>query len=197
MKQTITVLLVILFSAKMLSAQSKTESAQKAQDELNTEYRGAQSPLTADAKAKFTGLPFFEIDTNFVVMARLERLEDQPTFKMPTTTSRMASYRVYGVAHFILAGQDFSLNIYQSPELMTREGYEDYLFLPFKDQTSGAETYGGGRYIELRIPKGDSLEIDFNKCYNPYCAYNAKYSCPIVPEDNFVDFEIRAGVKNE
>jgi len=80
-------------------------------------------------------------------------------------------------------------------ELKEDEGYEDYLFLPFTDATNGNETYGGGRYIDLSIPNGDQIVIDFNKAYNPYCTYNKKYSCPIVPSQNALDIEIFAGVK--
>ena len=78
---------------------------------------------------------------------------------------------------------------------MSKPGYEDYLFLPFLDNTNGETSYGGGRYVEGRIPEGDILVIDFNKAYNPYCAYNEKYSCPIVPRENSVDENIEAGVK--
>ena len=78
---------------------------------------------------------------------------------------------------------------------MQQEEYRDYLFLPFTDKTNGSETYTGGRYIDLSIPEGDTLEINFNKAYNPYCAYNPKYSCPIVPGVNALDTEVRAGVK--
>jgi uncharacterized protein (DUF1684 family) len=78
---------------------------------------------------------------------------------------------------------------------MNTEGLEDYLFLPFLDDTNGETTYGGGRYIDLRIPKGDSMEIDFNRAYNPYCVYNDKYSCPIVPRDNYIDLKVEAGLK--
>ena len=78
---------------------------------------------------------------------------------------------------------------------MNDEGFEDYLFLPFLDDTNGEESYGGGRYIDLKIPEGDQMTIDFNTAYNPYCAYDAKYSCPIVPRENYMDVEVRAGVK--
>ena len=78
---------------------------------------------------------------------------------------------------------------------MKEEGYEDYLFLPFLDDTNGEESYGGGRYIDCRIPEGDTIEIDFNKAYNPYCAYNENYSCPIVPRENYLAIEVKAGVK--
>ena len=78
---------------------------------------------------------------------------------------------------------------------MKTRGYEDYLFLPFRDETNGKETYGGGKYIDLRIPDGNEIVIDFNQSYQPYCAYNAyDYSCPIVPEENFLPLRIEAGV---
>ena len=69
------------------------------------------------------------------------------------------------------------------------------MFLPFSDETNGIESYGGGRYIDLRIPEGNTLIIDFNSAYNPYCAYNDKYSCPIVPRENYLRTRIEAGVK--
>ena len=71
----------------------------------------------------------------------------------------------------------------------------DHLFLPFTDNTNGVETYGGGRYIDLKIPAGNTINIDFNKAYNPYCAYSDKYSCPIPPPENHLDIEIKAGIK--
>ena len=78
---------------------------------------------------------------------------------------------------------------------MVKEGFEDHLFLPFLDNTNGTTSYGAGRYIDLTIPEGDTIEIDFNTAYNPYCAYNEKYSCPIVPGENYIDADIEAGVK--
>jgi len=76
------------------------------------------------------------------------------------------------VLQFEIKGKVYELNVYQNKELLTTKGYEDYLFLPFIDETNGDTTYGGGRYIELSIPQSDSIEIDFNKAFNPYCAYN-------------------------
>ena len=91
--------------------------------------------------------------------------------------------------------KNYKLNIYQNVELIKKEGYEDNLFLPFLDNTNGEESYAGGRYVECTIPEGNIMIIDFNQAYNPYCAYNSKYSCPIVPRDNYVDVDIKAGVK--
>ena len=87
------------------------------------------------------------------------------------------------------------MNVYQNLLLRETEEFKDYLFLPFADLTNGEQTYGGGRYIDLSIPDKDSIIINFNTAYNPYCAYNAKYSCPLVPKENHLDYSIEAGVK--
>ena len=114
---------------------------------------------------------------------------------MPTTTDRMPIYVKYGEAYFELEGQSFKLNIYQNQELITKAEYVDYLFIPFTDATNGETSYGGGRYLDLRIPTGKTITLNFNKSYNPYCAYNGKYSCPIPPSENDISVAILAGVK--
>lgn len=166
------------------------------QKRLNAEFRDAtKSPLTDKDRKGFKGLSFFEVDSSYVVTATLQRTPDSPWFLMKTTTDRESKERVYGVLKFQLKGEFYELKVYQGEELMGQEEYQDYLFLPFLDATNGTESYGGGRYIDLRIPEGDHLTIDFNTAYNPYCAYNEQYSCPIVPRYNYLDTEIRAGVK--
>ncbi|MBC2839889.1 DUF1684 domain-containing protein [Robiginitalea sp. SC105] len=168
----------------------------KFQDELNTEFRDPeQSPLPRNLIQSFAGLAFFEPDTAYQVMARLVRTPEALPFEMPTTTERMSTERKYGNLQFELMGNTYTLEVYQSPELLMEEGFEDYLFLPFTDATNGEETYEGGRYMDLRIPRGDSILLDFNTAYNPYCAYNPKYSCPLVPSVNNLDIPVRAGVK--
>ena len=166
------------------------------QKKLNSEFKDATtSPLKAKDLRTFDGLDFFVFDSTFVVKAKLKLTPDTEFFKMKTTTSRVSEERVFGVLTFELKGKQFELNVYQGKEMMTTKGYEDYLFLPFLDDTNGDTTYGGGRYIDLRIPEGDSIKIDFNTAYNPYCVYNAKYSCPIVPRQNYVAIKVEAGVK--
>ncbi|SDB18918.1 hypothetical protein SAMN03097699_0001, partial [Flavobacteriaceae bacterium MAR_2010_188] len=125
----------------------------------------------------------------------LQRTPNSEWFKMKTTTERVSEERVYGILTFNLKGENFKLNIYEGKEMKTKEGFEDFLFLPFLDETNGEETYGGGRYIDARIPETDTMTIDFNKAYNPYCAYNEKYSCPIVPRVNYLPIKVEAGVK--
>lgn len=166
------------------------------QSELNEEYRNPEtSPLPDRYRKDFDGLDYFPPDTSYSVQARLERTPEALPFLMPTTTERKSEEVVYGIAHFTLHGKKYRLEVYQNQELMLQEKYRDYLFLPFTDQTNGEDTYEGGRYIDLTIPKGDSLRIDFNKAYNPYCAYNKKYSCPIVPGVNALNTKVFAGVK--
>ena len=167
------------------------------QRELNAEYKDASSsPLKDKDRKHFKGLEFFKLDSAYVVKAKLERTPNSKWFKMKTTTERVSNERVYGVLSFEIKGKPYKLNVYQGQDLMQEEGYEDYLFLPFLDETNGLESYGGGRYIDLRIPESDTIKIDFNKAYNPYCAYNDKYSCPIVPRENYLKTRIEAGVKS-
>ena len=166
------------------------------QKEMNADFKDAtKSPLKDKDRKKFTGLDFYKFDSTYVVKATLTRTPDAKPFKMKTTTERRPEYVQYGVVTFNLKGKEFKLNIYQNLGLLDEEDYEDYLFLPFLDDTNGNGSYAGGRYTEARIPEGDTIIIDFNTAYNPYCAYNDKYSCPIVPRENYIATKIKAGVK--
>lgn len=166
------------------------------QKELNAEFKDAStSPLKKKDRKNFTSLEFFKFDSTYVVKAYLKRSPDTVWLDMKTTTDQISKKRVFGVIKFDLNGESHLLNVYQDKELLQDEAYKNYLFLPFIDETNGNETYGGGRYISLMIPKGDSITIDFNQAYNPYCAYNDKYSCPIVPRVNYLKTKVEAGVK--
>lgn len=195
MKLLFTLFLIVTLSA---CAQNKEPVLGKTawQREMNADFKDAtKSPLKDKDRKKFKGLDFFEFDSIYVVKASLTRTPDEKPFKMKTTTERLPDYVKYGVVAFELHGEKHQLNIYQNLGLLTKPGYEDYLFLPFLDDTNGEGSYAGGRYVECRIPEGDSLIIDFNTAYNPYCAYNEKYSCPIVPRENYLETKIEAGVK--
>jgi len=166
------------------------------QREMNANFKDAtKSPLKAKDRKHFKGLDFFTFDSTFVVAATLTRTPEEKPFKMKTTTDRLPEYVKYGVVEFQLKGKTHQLNIYQDIDLLKEKGQEDYLFLPFLDNTNGDTSYGGGRYVECRIPEGNTIVIDFNTAYNPYCVYNEKYSCPIVPRQNYVSVEVKAGVK--
>ncbi len=180
----------------VLSSNNDLASITEFQRDLNKEFSDPEtSPLPDRYRKDFNGLDFFKPDTTFMVNATFTRTPDAIPFLMPTTTDRMSKEVVFGIVSFQLKGNSYQLEVYQNEELKEDEGYEDYLFLPFTDATNGNETYEGGRYIDLRIPEGYQIVIDFNKAYNPYCTYNKKYSCPIVPSQNALDIEIFAGVK--
>ncbi|WP_276167687.1 DUF1684 domain-containing protein [Zobellia alginiliquefaciens] len=166
------------------------------QKEKNEEFKDPEtSPLPDRYRKDFESLDFFPPDTTYVVTAKFVRTPEALPFLMPSTTGDSSEETVYGIAHFTLNGKNRKLEVYQNKELMQQEKYRDYLFLPFTDDTNGKQTYTGGRYIDLTIPDGDTIVIDFNTAYNPYCAYNKKFSCPIVPSVNNLDTEILAGVK--
>lgn len=167
------------------------------QNQLNKEFSNKEtSPLDSIDLLQFKKLDFFPIDKKYSIWAGFKKNEHPTPFKFPTNTKRTPIYIVYGVATFKINGQKFDLNIYQNLENLNDSIYKDYLFLPFADETNGFETYGGGRYIDLHIPKDSTkIIIDFNKAYNPYCAYSHRWSCPLVPIKNHLPIEIKAGVK--
>ena len=194
-----TVLLIVFLVQLNLSfGQDKFEvsAIEKFQTELNAAYADAKtSPLTAQDREHFKNLDFYPANETFFVIATLVKTKNEQPFEMKTSTDRKPLYVKYGELSFVLEGRNFKLNVYRNIELSKKEEYKDYLFLPFSDLTSGYESYIGGRYIDLRIPTGNTIIIDFNTAYNPYCAYNSNYSCPKVPLENDLDIAIKAGVK--
>ncbi|WP_447636783.1 DUF1684 domain-containing protein [Flavobacterium microcysteis] len=190
-------LLFLLVSTILFAQKSFDKEAVIAfQKELNAEYADSvKSPLLKKDLKTFKALDFYPINEKFFVNAKFIRTPDEKPFEMATTTTRKPMYVKYGEAHFSIDGKKFKVNLYQSLDLKKIEEYKDALFLPFTDLTSGVDSYGGGKYIDLKIPQGDTIAIDFNTAYNPYCAYNHKYSCPIPPQENDLAIEIKAGVK--
>jgi uncharacterized protein (DUF1684 family) len=182
-----------------LAAQTDTaviNDISRFQKDLINEYTDPQqSPLSAEAKKKFKGIHFFPVSQSYIVTATFTRTPDAKAFNMPTSGKETSQYVKYGEASFMLFEKSYKLNVYQSIELVKQKGYENYLFIPFRDSTSGFETYGGGRYIDLTIPEGNTILINFNKAYHPYCAYTEGYNCPVPPRVNTLPLKINAGVK--
>ncbi|MFA9187943.1 DUF1684 domain-containing protein [Flavobacterium magnesitis] len=180
------------FSQKKFDA----AAAKKYQQELNKEYADPKtSPLEAHDLAAFKTLDFYPISKTYFVNARFVRTPKEKPFQMKTSTDRTPIFVKYGEAHFEINGKKCKLNLYQDVVSARNPEYKDDLFLPFFDETSGKESYIGGKYIDLKIPKGNTIAIDFNTSYNPYCAYNYRFSCPKVPLENDLKVAIRAGVK--
>jgi len=195
-------LLILLVSLAACSQKKEifndyTASIKEFQFELNTKYADKdESPLIEKDLKEFKALDFFTIDSTYKINAKFELNENPIFFEMPTTTERKPIYKTYGKATFVIDGKELVLHIYQNQDLIKMPEYKNHLFIPFTDLTNSNGTYGGGRYIDLEIPEGDTIVIDFNRAYNPYCAYNHKYSCPIPPRENDLSVAIKAGVKD-
>jgi uncharacterized protein (DUF1684 family) len=199
MKKNILILCIlsVLFSCNSQGKRAllgKTEYQQK----LNASYKDAsKSPLKKKDLKQFRGLAFFPVDTTFIVTATLVKIANAPTFEMATTTDRKPLYKEYGTLNFLIKGKACELTIYRSQDDLRDEKYKDYLFLPFTDATSSDESYGGGRYMDVMTTDENAdgtIELNFNNTYNPYCAYNDKYSCPLTPRKNHLDVAIKAGI---
>ncbi len=152
------------------------------------------SPLK---KEDLAFLRFYAPDPAYIVHGKFTKVDDPEGFDMQTHNGVIKKYFIYGYVTFQLKKQQLKLFVYQSEKLKTKEGYEDYLFIPFTDETNYKETFGGGRYLDFRFKdiRSNTLKIDFNKCYNPYCAFKEGYSCPIPPKENDMKIAIRAGEK--
>ena len=198
MRNFLIVLLIVLQACAVWPVSNAREENEilKFQQELNDLYKNPEeTPLRGSYLETFTAHPFFPVDLKYRVTADFERISDAEPFDMPTSSGRTQQYLAYAKATFTLDGQEYSLTIYQSQRLLNDPEHADHLFLPFYDNTNGTETYGGGRYMDLTLPKGNTIIIDFNQAYQPYCAYNIyDYSCPIVPAVNRLNIRIPAGV---
>jgi hypothetical protein len=144
------------------------------------------SPLTADQKRAFTGLNYFPENTDLDLLLDMERFEEEEHVQIQTTTGDVQTYTRFGKINFQIDGEEVDLTVYAN-----ENGY----FLPFADSLAGVETYGAGRYIEPERSADGSFHVNFNLAYNPYCAYNELYSCPITPAENRIKVPIRAGEK--
>lgn len=165
-------------------------------NDKNIEFsKAGNSPMTDEQLKTFVHLNYYAPEKKFKVKVLFERDSIQTEFKMKTSTDRLPIYRNYGKLHFTLDEVDYVLTAYQNVKYSTVEGYEDYLFIPFRDLSCGEESYGAGRFLDFRMPKGDTAVLDFNLAYNPLCAYNHKYSCPIPPAENTLFVKITAGEK--
>ena len=153
-----------------------------------------QSPLDHDQRHGFTGLKYYDFSDELFLEVEVERFpDDEPAVVMETSTGDKAEYQRYGTFSVEVGGEEGTLTLYI-------DSHGEF-FLPFRDSTSGKETYGAGRYMDDHRPaiqplEGDRLRLDFNYAYNPYCAYSPAYSCPLPPPENWLKVPIRAGERD-
>lgn len=155
-----------------------------------------ESPLNTEQIEDFQGLNYFPIDEKYRVTAKLIIFDSGAIVQMQTSTDRLPDYRKYAKVVFSLDGSEHELIAYQNLAHQDDSLYKNLLFLPFTDNNSTILTYGGGRYIDFAIPDSDLFILDFNRAYNPYCAYNHRWSCVIPPRENSLNIPINAGEKN-
>lgn len=156
----------------------------------NTEMR--EEVLDSAEAAVFQGICYFPIDSAFVITATF-RKDIGKKFVMPMTKARTVYYRQYGILTFKIHDTLCELPVYQNMDMRHDKTWKNFLFLPFRDGTTAVSTYGGGRYLDIRIPKNGIWVLDFNRAYHPYCVYSHRYSCPIPPDRNTITPWITAG----
>lgn len=189
------VFLLLIFVPSLIFAQNHAQEIATYRKEKDSAYlKNEYGPLKAD---QLSYLHYFSANQQYLVKAKVELLPDEPTFRMPTYDGTSNEYKRYALLHFDLLGAKYTLTAYQSVALFQTEAYRDHLFVPFMDNTNGVSSYEGGRYLDLSIKeiKNNELTIDFNKAYNPYCAYSNGYRCPQPPKDNILSLAIEAGEK--
>ena len=157
---------------------------------IDRAFREQEDPIPADKRSKLLPIPYFDVDPTYAVPAALKLADERPVFEMPTSTGKRRRMQRVGVLEFTLQGQPMTLGAF------VEEGQEIInLFVPFADATTGLETYPAGRYLDLHPTSTGFYTVDFNKAYNPYCAYNQTYDCPFPPASNRLKLPIRAGEK--
>ncbi|NVK48811.1 MAG: DUF1684 domain-containing protein [Cyclobacteriaceae bacterium] len=191
---SVVVLAAVIYT--LTSAEDPETYIEKIEGERERQYKfiryNIESPLTEEQKRDFKELTFYPIDPNYKVKARLIPNEEKKVREVPLTDGSKERYIEHSFAEFELGGQTNRLLLLQAIDETDMRNF----FLAFADETSGRETYGGGRYINARQDGKTSITIDFNLAYNPYCAYNPDYACPIPPRENILKIPIEAGEKN-
>jgi uncharacterized protein (DUF1684 family) len=164
------------------------------QKQLNASFKDATTtPFNNSDLKKFSGLDFFQIDSNYIVKAEIIPIINAKKIKLSTSTGSELNVIKYAELIFIINKREYKLFTYKYVD--SNDYPPNHLFVPFLDNTNGNETYGGGRYLDLFQDSTGKIIIDFNNSYNPLCAYNESYSCPIVPKENFLEISVKAGVK--
>jgi uncharacterized protein (DUF1684 family) len=202
MKQTYILLIavglvVVAAVAYMFTAAESPEAyVEKIEKERERQFKfirfNIESPLTEEQKRTFTKLTFYEIDPSYRVKARLLPIENKKVREVPLTDGSKQRYIEHSYAEFELGGKTNKLLLLQAMDEADKRNF----FLAFADATSAGETYGGGRYLNVRQDGKTSITLDFNLAYNPYCAYNPDYACPIPPKENLLEIALEAGEKN-
>jgi uncharacterized protein (DUF1684 family) len=148
------------------------------------------SPIPHEERSAFDGLKYYSADGRYRFRLHLQKYAWPEAIAITASDGTEKEYLRVGFFEFSLGGRTQRLQVYKSKHPLAPDGS---LFIPFRDKTSGGETYGAARYIDIPENEVGIYELDFDKAYNPYCAYNGNYVCPYAPKENWLDVEIRAG----
>ena len=202
-KNTLFLSLIFLTSSltTLFSQENNSEAIKNHQQEIENfrnqkdiDYKNpSKTMLTPELMKDFVGLKYYPIDYNFKVEATLKKYDEMSKIEIKTSTGDILDYVIYGKLSFTINGKPYYLSVYQYGRSVGSSNKKNALFLPFTDDTSGDETYGGGRYLVLDIPDSNTITLDFNRAYNPYCVYNPNHSCPIPPKENHLPVKITVG----
>jgi|SRR5690606_28105781 len=191
---SIVLIAILIYSFGSNSSDSYIAQIQQEREDKERYMKTSDESPFADVEEAYTQLKYFPPDERFRIMATLRPVEDKKVRVLATSDASEVRYLEYAWAEFDLDDRKNRLLIL---EIMDDGPDKGSLFLAFGDRTSADETYGAGRYLDVKkVPGSATVELDFNKAYNPYCAYNESYSCPFPPQENLLDIAIRAGEKN-
>jgi len=196
MKQKLTFIIVLVVAIVSiiyslsggLSPEQHAEEIAKHRDETDRFMKFSDESPFSQSDKKYEGLKYFEPNLKYRIKARFESSDDQKPFTLETNDGKQKQYLTYGTAYFELDNKKESLLILENVE-------EEELFLAFGDETSAISTYGAGRYLDVTHSGGNSILLEFNKAYNPFCAYVDDYTCPLPPRQNLLEVAILAGEK--
>ena len=169
----------------------KRSEIERERQEKDSAFKHAhESPIPHEERDTFAGLKYYPVDAQYRFKVRLQKHSSPSVVVMATSTGTEQRYLRHGFFEFSIDGKKCRLDAFKSEH---SHGTENSLFIPFRDKTSGNETYGAGRYLDIPENEAGIYELDFNKAYNPSCAYNPNYVCPMAPRENWLDIKIEAG----
>lgn len=193
----VVVILAITVFYSFQGSQDETayvEKIKKEREEKDRFMRNSRESPFAKSEDSYSGLNYFPPDVTYRVIANLEPIQQKKTVILGTNDGKEQRYIEYAYANFKLHGKDNRLLILEIADMGPFRGK---LFLAFGDETSARETYGAGRYLDVtKSPGSSTIELDFNLAYNPYCAYDESFTCPLPPRENILGIPIKAGEMN-
>lgn len=192
----VSLVVLVAVGYMFIAAESPEAYIEKIEKERERQFKfirfNVESPLNEEQKKNFQSLTFYEVNPSYRIKARLIPIENKKVREVPLTDGSKEKYIEHSFAEFELGGKTNRLLLLQSIKETDMRNF----FLAFADSTSGSATYGGGRYLNVRQDGKNSITLDFNLAYNPYCAYNPDYACPLPPKENLLTIPVEAGEKN-